>query len=372
MVIAQRPWFLACSALALVACIGTSDPLIIEIDAAISPRDTGGRDAGVLDGRSTLDLGPLTFDVQARDVPPRDVQPNYDAFFADNPLPRYCGPDGGNDAGPPPMLPGGTAECPDDLTREGCPCTALGEMHSCWPGLRANRDRGTCHDGMTRCEPYDELGGRWGACEGYTLPDPAVHLGPASCQCFSRGQWEITNSSPCFITYGSGAPTDPVYAVSTYLDAAGQAHCPTQSSNMPPPRPMAGTNFSQDFLTVDCTGQFELCYAIRAGDATHPLASDCTVARVCTSAWYGTANVRQAFPPLPAWAGTDAACTRRFVDQGGYGEMTVTGQSSECQRIDDAGHPYVFNRVTYCPARCSMTPTLPECARCGNGGAGMF
>lgn len=69
---------------------------------------------------------------------------------------------------------------------------------------------------------------------------------------------------------------------------------------------------------------------------------------------------------------TDAACARRFVDHGGYGEMSVTGQSSECQHIDDGGQPYVFNRVTYRPTRCSMSPSLPECVHCGNGGAGMF
>lgn len=168
--------------IALSACSGAGgNGEVVVIDAATPPRDTGTRDAGTLDARATFDLGPLTFDVRPRDVPPRDVQPNYDAFFAENPLPQYCGPDGGGDAGRPPVLPGGTAACPDDLTREGCPCTTIGEMHSCWPGLRVNRNRGLCHDGMTRCEPYDELGGRWGACEGYTLPDPAVRLGPASC-----------------------------------------------------------------------------------------------------------------------------------------------------------------------------------------------
>ena len=360
--------------IALSACSGAGgNGEVVVIDAATTPRDTGTRDAGTLDARATVDLGPLTFDVRPRDVPPRDVQPNYDAFFAENPLPRFCGPDGGADAGPPPVLPGGTAACPDDLTREGCPCTTIGEMHSCWPGLRVNRNRGLCHDGMTRCEPYDELGGRWGACEGYTLPDPAVRLGPASCQCFSQGRWEITNTSPCLVTYGSGAPTDPIYAVATYLDAMGRAQCPAQTaSSPPPPHAMAGTTFSTNFLTVDCTGQFELCYAIRAGDALHPAPTDCLVARVCTSAWYGASGVRQAFPPLPSWVGTDAACARRFVDMGGYGEMSVTGQSSECQHIDDRGQPYVFNRVTYCPTRCATMPTLPECARCGNGGSGMF
>ena len=374
-----RRSLLALVTLALSAC--TSGGEVVEvidtIDASVTPRDVGRtppRDTGGLDAGRSDSGGIPTFDVQPRDVPPRDVQPNYDAFFADNPLPRYCGPDGSSvDAGPTPELPGGSPECPDDLTREGCPCTEQGAMRECWPGLRANRNRGICRDGMTRCEPYDELSGRWGPCQGYVLPDPAVRLGPGSCQCFSRGRWELTNTSPCFVTYGRGAPTDPVYAVSTYLNAMGRAQCPTQvMGSSPPPRPMSGTTFSDDFLTVDCTGQFELCYAMRAGDATRPMPTDCVVARVCTSAWYPTAGERQRLPPLPAWSGTDPACARRFADSGGYGEMTVVGQSSECQRIDDGGQPYVFNRVTYCPLRCATTPTLPECAACGTGGSGMF
>ena len=78
-------------------------------------------------------------------------------------------------------------------------------------------------------------------------------------------------------------------------------------------------------------------------------------------------------PPLPAWTSTDPTCSARFVSTGGYGEMTVRGLSSECQAIDNgSGQPYMFLRVPYCPARCSMTPSLPECAMCRNGGAGRF
>ncbi len=326
------------------------------------------RDAGTLDGATTMDVvRPPSLDVAPIDRPHRDVQPNPDAFWADNPPPRFCGPDGGS--GPPAMLPGGTPECPDDLTREGCPCTQVGAMRPCWPGLRVNRNRGICRDGMTRCEPYDELGGRWGACEGYVLPRPGARLGPEACNCFSRGRWEIINLSPCFVTY----PGNQTYAVSTWVNAMGQAQCPTDAGNTPPPRPQPGTNFSTNFLTVDCSGRFRLCFTIKAGDPMRPMASDCVVSQTCTEAWYETPNARQALPPLPSWSSSDPTCAGRFVMQGGYGEMSVRGRSTECQDIDDgAGAPYVFLRVPYCPVRCSMMPSLPECAMCRNGGSGMF
>lgn len=331
-------------------------------DAAVTP-DTGGSG---MDAASADVFRPPSADVAPIDRPQRDVQPNADAFWADNPPPRFCGPDGS--MGPSPMPPGGTPECPDDLVREGCPCTNIGETRSCWPGLRVNRNRGICRDGMTRCEMYDELGGRWSACDGYVLPRAGARLGPDSCQCFSQGQWEITNLSPCFITYPGGQ----VYAVSTYIDGMGHAQCPAMPGG-PPPMPQPGTNFSTNFLTVDCTGRFRLCFTIKAGDPAHPMASDCTVSQSCTEGWYATPGARQAMPPLPAWVSSDPACAGRFTMNGGYGEMTVVGLSSECQSIDNgSGQPYAFLRVPYCPTRCSSMPSLPECAMCRNGGSGRF
>lgn len=344
---------------------------VLDDDAGGSGDDRGtitpGRDGGI-DGGVGLDGGrPMFGDIPPIDVARRDVQPNYDAFFADNPPPRFCGPDGGAVDAPAPPTPTGTAECPDDLTREGCQCFNVGEMHACWTGLRANRNRGICHDGMTRCEPYDELSGRWGPCTGAVLPTPGATLGPGACQCFSQGRWQIDNTSPCFVQVGT-----QYWAVSTYLRGT-TSQCPMLAAGaMPPFAPMAGQPFSTNSLTVDCTGQFQLCYTIRAGDAAHPTASDCVVGRACTSAWYGTRNMPQTMPPLPGWSGTDQACAQRFVTSGGYGEMSVQGTSSECDSVSDHGAPYVFNRVTYCPLRCNMTPSLPECMGCGNGGSGMF
>lgn len=346
------------------ACNQAGSVDIVEVDSGFVPAPDVARDASVT---PPMDLGGFTLDVPPLDRPVRDVLPNPDAFFASNPPPQYCGPDGGADGGSA-VVPGGTPECPDDLLREGCPCTAVGETRPCWPGLRANRNRGVCRDGMTTCEPYDELGGRWGACQGYVLPTPGARLGPSACQCFSEGRWELENLSPCFVQVG----TNELYAVSTYLDARGQAQCPTLTPGAPP-APQPGTVFSPNHLTVDCAGQFELCFTIRAGDVTTPLPADCLVARVCTTAWYPTAGARQTLPPLPGWTATDSACVRRFYDTGGYAEMSVVGLSRECQRIDDGmANPYVFLRAGYCPVRCNMTPTAPECQNCRNGGNGMF
>jgi hypothetical protein len=120
-------------------------------------------------------------------------------------------------------------------------------------------------------------------------------------------------------------------------------------------------------------GRSRLCYTLKAGDADMPAASDCVVAESCTDAWYMTRDVAQEFPPLPAWTGADPACAERFATSGGYGEMSVTGLSVECDPVDDgSGAPYFFNRVNYCPLSCSMTPTAPECMGCMMGGSGSF
>ena len=81
----------------------------------------------------------------------------------------------------------------------------------------------------------------------------------------------------------------------------------------------------------------------------------------------------QELPDLPSWVGTDPTCAQQFRDSGGYGEMSVRGLSVECDPIDDGmGDPYVFNRVNYCPLRCSMDPTGPGCEGCMMGGSGIF
>jgi len=78
-------------------------------------------------------------------------------------------------------------------------------------------------------------------------------------------------------------------------------------------------------------------------------------------------------PVLPSWTSPDTACARQFVDEGGYGEMSVIGLSIECEEIDDgSGAEYIFHRVGYCRLECNSAPWLPGCDRCGNGASGSF
>lgn len=313
--------------------------------------DVDGDVDGDTDGDSDIDASP--------------PQPNPDAFFALDPPPQYCGPDG--EPQDPVEVPGGTPECPDDKNREGCPCTDVGEEAICWPGLRANRNRGICRDGVTECMPFDEFYGAWGPCEGYVLPVEGVELGPEACMCFSEGRWVIDNLSPCFVSYDSQS-----WAVSTYMLEDGSSDCPTNVAPPPPFQPQPDSYWSTNRLNVDCAGQFELCYTLRAGDAENPQATDCVVARACTSAWYEEANVLQELPPLPSWSGEDPACATAFAASGGYGEMSVLGRSIECDDISNDGEHYVFNRVSYCALDCNERPEDPDCVNCMQGGSGVF
>ncbi len=366
-------WAATLGFVGLVGCScgaeGSSAPCRIGSDGCTC--DDGACEPGLVcdDGRCrpetpAMDAGVPGFDAALRDagggIP--DVGPNPDAFFADDPPPMECREDG--TMGPLPEPPGGTPECPDDKNREGCRCDTVGEMAPCWPGLRANRSRGICRDGVTTCEEFDEFTGRWGECRGYVLPTEGVELGPEACSCFSQGRWEIANLSPCFVE-SSGT----IYAVSTIVEG-GIARCPAVSS-VPPPLP--SSDWSTDALTVDCEGRFELCYTLKAGNADAPTETDCEVAEVCVETWYRERGVRQELPNLPAWTGTSTTCARQFRDSGGYGEMSVRGLSVECDPIEgEGGERYVFNRVNYCPIRCNEMPDLPECERCMMGGSGTF
>ena len=269
--------------------------------------------------------------------------------------------------------PGGTLDCPSDKNREGCPCDKVGETAACWPGLRANRNRGDCKDGMTTCEPYMEFGGAWGECKGAVLPNLWVHAGPGACRCFSVGTWEIDNLSPCFITYTNpiGGAMD-IYALSTMIGPDGKSGCPTGMTGGPPPA-VPTSPWSTDRLTVDCAGHYELCYSIKAGAVADPKPADCVLVRSCVSVWYQEAGKKQELPDLPGWASPDPTCAKMFQDGGGYGEMTVKGLSLECDAVDDGmGNEYVFDRRGYCPNICNTMPMAAECLHCVQGGSGMF
>jgi len=288
---------------------------------------------------------------------PGGMDHSIDRFFEDDPPPMSC--DGGGMA---PPAPGGTPECPDDKNLPGCPCTQQGETAACWTGKRKNRHHGVCKDGETTCVLNGENDLTWGDCVGEVLPDPNATSGKAACLCFSGGHWDIDNTSPCFF-FNDPSQTNVAATVSTTLNGT-TIQCPADI-NGPPAEP-----WSKNRLTVDCTGYFKLCYSIKAGDGANPQPTDCEIVKVCTEAYYTPANTVVEFPVLPSWLANDPAtitCANSFVANGGYGEMSVVGESDECDHVDK-----VFQHVTYCPLACNGPNPPAMCANCQPGGGGNF
>jgi hypothetical protein len=290
------------------------------------------------------------------------VDASADAFWANDPPPMVCL----SETGVVTPIPGGTPECPDDKNREGCPCPTEGKSAPCWPGLRKNRNRGVCVDGQTTCVKSGEFTFTWGACQGYVLPTPGATAGKEACVCFSGGTWSIANLSPCFFGTSATVTTGAVSTVPTY-DSTGKltgSACPSIGSGAVT---APSTPWSHTTLKTDCAGHFKLCYTLKAGDVKNPLASDCTVATVCAEGDYTTPNVEQKWPDLPSWVTNSATCAQKFNSTGGYGEMSVVGESVECNGVNK-----VFNRVGYCSSSCNSNPSGPGCAGCSNGGSGSF
>jgi hypothetical protein len=287
-----------------------------------------------------------------------------DAFFINDPAPPMCGPDGKMSA--PPKVEG-PPDCPKDKNREGCPCPEAGKTASCWPGMRINRNHGICVDGKTRCGETPEFGMAWGPCEGYVLPKEGAVQGREACRCFSSGKWELSNLVPCIV---DNAEAEETYLYSSTPNSEGGYSCGSVGT-LPPPEPT--DVWSKSRLNVDCAGQFQLCYTLKAGDASAPKSSDCVLVRKCFDVWYDEAGKAQDLPDIPGWVATDTTCAARFKNQGGYGEMSVRGRSEECEDVDDGnGKAFVFERTTYCKPNCNETPNAPECRSCSVSGAGDF
>lgn len=325
-------------------------------DAPNAPDTASGADAGS-DGSTLADAGAdagaaADTGSDASDAGTGDgaivAEAGADAGVGPDPQPTSC--DGG---GVPPVV-GGTPECPSDKNLPGCACSSSGTSAACWTGLRAQRGHGDCKDGTTSCEASD-AGLAWGACNGEVLPTDAG-TAKASCLCFSTGQWAVANTEPCFLTVtdGSGNMTTVAYASTP----GNPVTCPFNTTTGQPTVP---ATWSTDTLTVDCTGFYTLCYALKAGDPTNPQATDCVLATTCTGgAHYDTAGVAQTFPPLPGWQTTASqdACVTQFLATGGYAVMSVSGQSDECQTVAEN-----FQSVTYCASSAT---------NCTAGGGGPF
>ena len=265
------------------------------------------------------------------------------------------------DAGGMPPAVGGTTECPSDENREGCPCTSVDASAACWTGARTNRGAGDCHDGTTACTAE----GVWGACSGEVLP-LSMEGGndKAACDCFSTGIWQIANLEPCFLSTTDAAGNSTVIAFAS--TPGNPVTCPFDQNTGAPTVP---TSWSTDTLRVDCSGQYTLCYTLKAGDAQNQAPTDCVVAQSCTTAHYAPGGATVTFPPLPGWISTSAqaACVVQFQNMGGYAALSVTGQTDECQTIGR-----VFQTVTYCPASCNQPNPPASCGTCTNGGGGAF
>lgn len=355
------------------------------VDEAPSMRADARVDRGLVDGTGATDVRDgMDSGLQGDDASMRNdgrVRINPDAFFAEDPPPFMCFADGGRvpfDVGVNPETD--DPRCPPDKNREGCPCPANGMTAPCWTGLRINRNRGQCRDGVTTCEGVEFP--VWGPCRGAVLPTPGVTRGPGACNCFSEGTWNITNVVPCFI-YGDMALTRVLGASSSIDMGGGATSCGPSRMGMAPWPPPAPT-WSASTLTVDCGGTFRLCYRLRAYDAPADAMSmtvrpsNCVLAESCVETTLEASRppMARALPPLPGWStrtAEDVSCAQRFVDNGGYGEMTVRGLSSECQEFNDGmGGALVFNRVNYCPASCSRPNPPAICAMCRNGASGGF
>ncbi len=366
----------------MVAC-GSSD------NSTFGNGDDGGSSGGFTDGLA--DSNPDSGDPYANDKPPPSCPAPTTVDCCKMPNP------------PTPPI-GGTPECPDDKNKPGCSCKSPGMTAPCWTGLRKNRNLGVCKDGMTTCMMVSETASQWGPCVGEVLPTPGATKGAQACGCFSAGQWLLANLSPCFYDYcNSGQPkcdpgsttspagccsdatADHIFALSTVVsgmtascpDFATYANPPGGNSGPPqkPPGPWTTTQ-----LKVDCTGHFHLCFELKAGDKDNPKPTDCSLAKICTEGDYTTAGALQDFGSLDSWTTTSETCARQWDMIGGYGEMTVLGESTACESIDDgSGGSFVFNRIKYCPAKCRGCPSSgspdcssAECTNCQMNGSGMF
>jgi hypothetical protein len=347
----QGAWILSGCLSASLALACASDPY----DGP--PAADGGRDAQLTIGDTD---NPRSIVIDDAGAIADAGQP--DAFFINDPAPPICTRTG-EMLEPAPLA--GPADCPADKNREGCPCDKPGARAACWPGKRVNRNHGACMDGVTTCGESTEFGAHWGPCEGYVLPSDGVLSGPQACRCFSKGEWALNNLVPCIYQDDSG-----VYLYSSHPHEGSGYEC-VPASQSPPLAPTEDWNSST--LDIDCAGQFKLCYTLKAGQVTSPKASDCVLMQACIDTWYDAPGKAQTLPNLPGWIASDSACTRRFIEVGGYGEMSVFGKSMECTAVDDGhGRPYVFRRTSYCPSSCAMTPERAECQGCATGGAGEF
>jgi hypothetical protein len=129
--------------------------------------------------------------------------------------------------------------------------------------------------------------------------------------------------------------------------------------------------FTKNTLKVDCEGTFDLCFTVRAFNASGKTVNDATtqdcalMPRQCTGpSEYPTRDVTKALSDLKYWTSSNAACANNFTKYGGYAELSVKGQSYLCEKVDDGNNGYrVFYRIRYCS---------PNETNCTSGASGPF
>lgn len=198
--------------------------------------------------------------------------------------------------------------------------------------------------------------------DAHVAGDSAQDAGDAGalndCTCVTAGSWHLANVSPCVLR------GDKPWMFSASLTDGGLLDCGT--SVIEPPSPPS-SEWTTSAIELSCTGDFEVCWVIRAGSYLDPKPTDCVIARVCTSFSYPTASLRMTLPELPGWVSDEHACIEAFAE-GGYGQATLQGSSDSCGRIETtAGNPVVFDITNYCKVSCQMTPEAPECSNCQPG-----
>ena len=184
---------------------------------------------------------------------------------------------------------------------------------------------------------------------------------PASADCLCPLDLKIENLAVCI------SPTTPfasAHLYSTHLDpATSRPAC--EPWRDPQPRPV--NPWSALRGSSSCAGSGEFCVAIRSGNAGEPAATDCQVARVCSSVQVAGGEQVMELPPLPSWVAESSECAQRYERDGGYLEFVFESEQLGCGTGDGSRRI-----VPLCPTRCEAAPTGPGCEVCGNGPAVRF
>lgn len=174
---------------------------------------------------------------------------------------------------------------------------------------------------------------------------------PAQTAC--EVNWEIESVVPCV---AKPTLTEPPLIYSSHLDAAGNPACDPYIGF---PQPVPDEPWSEQSVIAEVTGDARLCISMKQGKADAPTDDDCTLFEHCADVVYETEGVRQALPPIPAWAASDEACSRSYYAEGGYIELRASSSALGCAEGGDQ-----IKRIQMCPLDCESGDTRDKCETC--------